>query len=292
MSFTIMTDTSSNLPTPILMEHGVGVIPFTYSIGERQYACLDTEAFDGPSFYNDMRGGTRVSTSQICPQRFVDAMEPHLENGEDILFVSMSSGISGSFRSAESAAAQLRERYPERVIRTVDTLGASLGEGIPVLRAIACRERGMSLDATAELLLDRRDRMVQVFVVDDLMYLKKTGRLSGTAAVFGTMLQIKPLLKANERGQIINYAKARGRRKSIEALADKYAALVYNAGAQTVGIAHADCPDDAAYLAELLRRRHPPREIMTVCYEPVTGSHVGPSTLALFFEGARGARSM
>lgn len=291
MAFAVMTDTSANLPTPLLKQHGIGLIPFSYYIDDQEFRCLDTETFNGARFYNDMRRGTAVTTSQITPQRYIDFMEPLLEQGQDILFVGMSSGISGSYRSAETAAAMLKERFPDRTIRTVDTLGASLGEGLWALRAAEFRDAGLTLDTAAERLLSLRHHMCQVFVVDDLMFLRKTGRLSGTAAIVGTMLQIKPLLKGNEKGQIVNFAKVRGRRKSIEALAERYDALVRNPGSQTVGIAHADCGEDAAYLAELLRRRHPPRDILTVCYEPVTGSHVGPSTLALFFTGYADVRT-
>jgi len=291
VGFTIVTDTSSNLPTPLLKENDVSVIAFSYNLNGEEYICPDTEAFDGTRYYGLMRGGVVVTTSQINPQRYVDHVEPILQSGEDILFVNMSSGISGSYNCAEFAAAQLRVRYPERDIRLVDTLGASLGEGILVLKAIECRKKGLSLSDTAELLLAMRHRMYQVFIVDDLMHLKRSGRLSGTAAIVGTVLQIKPLLKGNERGEIINFGRVRGRRKAIEALAQKYDELVRGAEKQTVGIAHADCAEDAEYLAKLLRRSHAPKEIMTVGYEPVTGAHVGPGTLALFFEGDVDVRS-
>ena len=291
MCFEIMTDTSANLPTPLLKQYGVTAIPFSYYIEEKEYTCLDTERFDGAAFYGAMRRGTAVVTSQITPQRYIEYMGPILAQGRDILFIGMSSGISGSYYAAESAAALLKARYPARTIRLVDTLGASLGEGIWVLRAAEYRDSGMSLQDTAERLLTLRHNMYQVFTVDDLMFLRRTGRLSGTTALVGTMLQIKPLLKANEKGQIIHFTKVRGRRRSIEALAEKYDALVRNPGSQIVGIAHADCAEDADYLAGLLRRRHPPKEILTVCYEPVTGSHVGPSTLALFFTGYADVRS-
>ena len=285
MSYAILTDTSANLPSPILKENGVGVIPFHYTVEGREMDCLDTERFDGHGYYDAMRGGVSVSTSQINPQAYIDQFAPLLASGQDILFIGMSSGISGSFQSAQVALAQLRERYPDRQLMAVDTLGASLGEGILVLRAIEARAAGVSLDALTRELTQTRRRMYQVFMVDDLMFLKKTGRVSGAAALVGTMLQIKPILKGNARGQIVACAKARGRHKAIEVLAKRYDDYVVDAGSQIVGIAHADCPDDAAHLAGLLNKNHPPKQIMTVMYEPVTGSHVGPGTLALFFLG-------
>ena len=291
MSFSIVTDTSANLPTPWLKENDVTVIPFSYTVNGRQMQCLDTEAFNGTAFYTAMRNGVGVTTSQINPQAYIDALTPLLEAGQDILFIGMSSGISGSFQSAQIAVSQLRESFPDREFRMVDTLGASLGEGILVLKAIEWRNEGLDLSETARRLLTLRHNMCQIFMVDDLMFLKKTGRVSGAVALVGTMLQIKPLLKGNEKGQIVTYAKARGRRKAIEALARRYAEQVVNAREQVVGIAHADCEKDAALLAELLNRSCPPKEIMTVMYEPVTGSHVGPGTLALFFLGGSDVRS-
>lgn len=290
MSFTIVTDTSSNLPTPLLKKLGIPVIPFTYTIGGEELSCLDTEAFDGAEYYGSMRGGAEVKTAQINPFRYIETFGPILESGSDVLFVGMSSGISGAYGAAEFAAAELRERFPERRIRLVDTLGASLGEGILVLYAAELRKKGRSLDETADKLLEMRGRMAQVFTVDDLMHLKSTGRLFGAAAKVGSMLQIKPLLKGNEDGKIVVCGVARGFKKAVSAMAKRYEELVENAKDQIVGIAHADCPEAAQKLASLLRACDPPREIITVCYEPVTGAHVGPGTLALFFMGGEGVR--
>lgn len=291
MSFAIVTDTSANLPTPWLRANDVTVIPFSYTINGREMSCMDTEAFNGTAYYTAMRNGVGVSTSQINPQAYIDSFEPLLQAGSDILFIGMSSGISGSFQSAQMAMAQLRESYPDREFRLVDTLGASLGEGLLVMRAAEWKRQGLGLSEIAKRLLALRRNMCQIFMVDDLMFLKKTGRVSGAVALVGTMLQIKPLLKGNEKGQIVTYAKARGRRKAIEALAKHYDELVADAGSQVVGIAHADCEKDADLLATLLMRNHPPKSILTVMYEPVTGSHVGPGTLALFFLGDSDVRA-
>ncbi len=288
--FEIITDTSANLDCRWLEDNHIRVIPFHYYVDGQDRTCTDTEGFDGPAFYNAMRNGEKVTTSQITPQAYLDVMRPLLDAGHDILFVGMSSGISGSYGAARLAAAQLREEFPERQIETVDTLGASLGEGLLVLRAVERREEGWSLSAAAEELRSLRRGMCQVFTVDDLMHLRRTGRLSNAKAVVATVLNIKPLLKGNENGSIVSFAKIRGRRRSIEAIAEQYDQLVENADEQTVGIAHADCPEDAEALAELLRRNHPPRDFLIVDYEPVTGSHVGPGALALFFLGSRDFR--
>ena len=290
--FQVITDTSANLPSELAQSSDITVIPFPYFVNGAPHTCLDTEGFDGQTFYGAMREGAEVTTSQINPQRYLDVMKPILRKGLDILFVGMSSGISGSFHCAELAAEELAEEFPDRKIRLVDTLGASLGEGLLVVKAVKEKLRGLDLDDVYERLLSLRHRLCNVFTVDDLQYLRKGGRLSNLGFIVGTLLQIKPLLKGNEEGKIVAFAKLRGRKKAIEELAKRYDEYVVDAGEQTVGIAHADCPEDAALLAKLLRRTHPPKEILTVGYEPVTGSHVGPGTLALFFEAREGCRAM
>ena len=165
----------------------------------------------------------------------------------------------------------------------IDTLGASLGEGLVALEAARLRDLDLSAEAAALRLRSLSQRMFNVFTVDDLMHLKRGGRLSNVAAIVGMVLNIKPLLKGNEEGKIVSFAKVRGRKKSIEELAARYDKLAVDPEKQVVGIAQAGCREDAAYLAQLLRRNRPPKEILTVEYEPVTGCHVGPGALALFF---------
>ena len=291
MSFVILTDTSANLPTSLLKQNDISVIPFSYFIKDKEYSCLDTEGFDGKKFYKALRLGAKITTSQINVFNYVRFFEGFLEKGEDILMINMSSGISGSFHCAEMASKELRDRYPEREIRLVDALGASLGEGLLVLRAVEFKKRGYTLDKAFEKLEEEKRRMYQVFTVDDLMYLKNTGRVKGSAAIVGNMLQVKPLLKGNENGEIVNFSKVIGRKRALDSLVQKYNQLVKNNEMQTVGIAHADCEEDAQYLVEQLNRRKPPKEIITVMYEPVTGSHVGPGTLALFFMGGEEVRA-
>ena len=291
MSFVIVTDTSANLPTPYLKEHGVEVIPFTYHINGQEYACLNTESFDGPAYYDILRSGTRITTSQIPPQRFLDTFTPILEAGSDILFVSMSSGISGSYASSEIAASELREKYPQRKIRTIDTLAASLGEGILVMHAVDWRDEGLSLDEIADRLLAQRQRVAQIVLLDDLMCLSRGGRLSGAKALIGTVLGIRPILKGNSDGQLVVCGKVRSRRTGIATLAEKFTKLAENPGQQRVGIVYTDCKADAEALAEMFRQLpEPPKEIMTVCYEPVTGSYLGLGAVALFFEGNENVR--
>ncbi|MBR0355081.1 MAG: DegV family protein [Oscillospiraceae bacterium] len=291
MSFAVLTDTSGNLPKRLTDEHEIGVIPFAYTVNGVDHVCLDIEAFDGASFYRDMKAGQVVTTSQISPRHYADFFEPCLQAGQDVIFVSMSSGISGSCNSANIAADMLRETYPERHVRVIDTKGAALGEGLVALRAAACRDAGMSFEETAAAMEALSTRMCNVFTVDDLMFLRRGGRLSNFSAIVGTVLNIKPLLKGDEEGKIVAFAKLRGRRRSIEALAEKFETLAVAPETQTVGVVNAACRGDAEALIALLRRKCPPKEIISVDYEPVTGCHVGPGALALFFEGRDDVRT-
>lgn len=292
MSFAVVTDTSSNLQNKQIKENDITVIPFSYYVNGVEKICLDTDAFNGDEYYAEIKRGIKVTTSQVTPQRYIDFFEPMLKEGKDILHVSMSSGISGSCSSAKIAASQMNEEYPQRKIRIIDTLAASLGEGLVTLEAARCRDAGLDIDESVRLLEDMSQRMCQIFTVDDLMHLRRGGRLSNISAIVGTVLNIKPLLKGNEEGKIVAISKVRGRKHSIKALAEKYDKLVREPERQTVGIAQAGCREDAETLARLLMEKKPPKEIITVEYEPVTGAHVGPGALALFFESDANVRSI
>ncbi len=291
MHFEVLTDTSGNLPSSRVRESGLKLIPFSYYYDGQEHICENTETFDAEAFYDRIRQGLIVTTSQISPQQYADFFEPSLKQGRDVIYVAMSSGISGSCNSARIAAEMLRESYPERRVEIIDTRGAALGEGIIALQAAELRDRDAETAEAVEILERNVERMFNVFTVDDLMHLRRGGRLSNLSAIVGTVLNIKPLLKGNEEGKIVAFGKIRGRKKSIEALAALYEKLAVEPEKQLVGIVQAACREDAAYLAELLNRNCPPREILSVEYEPVTGSHVGPGALALFFESEEGVRS-
>ncbi len=291
MGFAIITDTSANVPSQWLEEHDVHVISFLYTMDGKEGESGDTRGFDGVAYYNALRSGARVNTSQISPQRYTDAFAPLLEGGQDVVYISMSSGISGSCASAQMAAQQLRERYPEHQVFVVDTMGASLGEGLHVLYAEEMRQAGMSAAEAAQALELHCKRMYQLFTVDDLMHLRRTGRISDAKAILGTVLGVKPLLKGNEEGRIVSCGMVRGRKAAIRALAERYEKYCVHPEEQIVGISHAACPEDAQCLAALLQKSaRPPREILTVVHEPMTGAHVGPGMLALYFEGDEDVR--
>lgn len=282
MSFVISTDTSANLPTAELQWHQLYLLPFSYIVNEVEHQCLDLSAFDGDAYYEMLRH-TRASTSMISMDQYRQLWEPLLEEGHDILHVGMSSGISGAYQSAVMAARELREEYPQRRLVVFDTRAASLGEGIQVLHAATCREAGYTLDETVRELAELRPRIRQIFTVDDLMHLRRGGRVSGVAAAVGTALRIKPLLKGDEAGRIVVFGKVQGRKRSVRALADNFAANAELLGRWPIGIAHAGCRDEALALAAMLKESDPKARIILVDYEPVTGSHVGPGALAMFY---------
>ena len=259
--------------------------------GER-FTCLDTESFDGDAFYALLKN-TEVKTTQINPAEYADFFEPFLKDGKDVIYVAMSSGISGSCQSASIGAQMLLERYPDRTIEVVDTRGASLGEGLVAVAAAKLRDEDLSAQEAAKRLRMLSERMFNVFTVNDLMFLRRGGRLSNLSAIVGTVLGIKPILKGGEDGQISAFDTVRSRKRSVKALASQYEKYVVNAGEQTIGIAHAACREDAEMLIDLIKNgEHPPKDILLVDYEPVTGAHVGPGALALFFESCEGVRAV
>ena len=282
MSFAISTDTSANLPTAELQWHQLYLLPFSYIVDDVEHQCLDLTAFDGDAYYEMLRH-TPASTSMISMDQYCRMWEPLLQEGKDVLHVGMSSGISGAYQSAVMAARELREAYPDRRLVVFDTRAASLGEGIQVLHAATCREAGYTLDETVRELTELRPRIRQIFTVDDLMHLRRGGRVSAVSAAVGTALRIKPLLKGDEAGRIVVFGKVQGRKRSVRALADNFAANAELLGRWPVGIAHAGCRDEALALAAMLKVHDPKARIIVVDYEPVTGSHVGPGALAMFY---------
>jgi len=291
MSFTVVTDSAGNLPNEIVESHKLIVIPLVYHFRNQDLTCTDISKFDGDDFYAKLKSGEVATTSQITPTNYTDVFQPILAAGHDIIYVSMASGISGTFNSANIAAAILKEQYPERKIGVIDTKGAALGEDFVAMRAAKLRDEGTDFETAVKYLNDYSKRLCNVFTVEDLLFLRRSGRLSNIASIVGTILNVKPMLKGSMEAKIVSFDKVRGRRKSIEILAHKYEALVRSPETQTIGIVHAACPQDADKLIKLISESSkPPKDIMCVGYEPVTGSHVGPGALALFFEGDENVR--
>ena len=281
--YQLFTDTSANLPTPLCEEKNIHVLQLAYYIDDVEQACPDTEAFDDEGYYGAMKAGSVVTTSQITPARFDGAFRPVLEAGEDVIYIAMAQKISGTFDRAQAVATALMEEFPGRKVLVLNTKGAGFGEGICVLEAARIRENDGSIDeAFAQAELAAR-YVYQVFTVDDLNYLGRTGRCSNFTAFIGSALNIKPLLKGSDDGQIVTFEKAHGRGKAIKHLVKHYDDHVFHPEQQTVYISHSNCPDDAKKLAVMLEETQKPRDIVIAAHEPATGAHLGPGALALFF---------
>ena len=286
MSFAIFTDGCSNLPGEQIRKYGIRVLPFTYTLDGVQHVYdgnIDT--FDAPAHYNLLRSGHLIQTSLLNTQLFTDHFRSALEEGLDVIYVGMSSGISGTYNAARIAAEELNEEFPHRKVRTVDSRGAGLGTGILTLVAADLREAGKSTEEAYQELLAATDDLCEYFTVDDLMFLNRTGRLSGAGAMVGTMLGIKPILRGDEEGHIVACQKIRGRKKAVEALIKIYSERVVDPQNQRVAISHGDCPEEAKLLAERICAAAKPKELLVCPHEPITGSHVGPGMLAVFFFG-------
>lgn len=278
----LFTDTSANLPAEIIDEYGIEVVPFSYTIDGVEY--IPEREFDGKAFYAAMRAGSAVKTSMVNAGTFIERFKTALDAGKDVLYIGMSGGISGTANAALMAKQELDEEYPDRKIVVIDTLAASLGEGLFVIKAAEHLKDGVALDAIEETIRAQVPSMCQSFTVDDLKYLKNTGRVSGAAAIIGNVLSIHPILIGDYEGKIVVKAKVRGMKRTLDALAERYAELALSK-TETIGIAHADNEEGKAYLVQRLRDKGLTGKCLSVCYEPVTGSHVGPGTVALFFFG-------
>ena len=276
----IITDNAANLPPELREQYNIRELRLTYTVDGR---LIDGSApFDGHDFYEAMRRGAEVKTSMISPAAARDAIEPALAAGDDVLFLGISGGVSGTCWGVGLIAQELTAEYPARRVQVLDTRGASLGEGLVVLEAAQMAQQGADMDtiiARAETLCGK---MRQHFMVDDLKFLRKGGRLSGAAALAGTLLQIKPILQGDENGKIVVRTKERGRKKAMDTLVALYNELVEDKSAP-VGLSHAAAPAEALHLTTLLRQSGCTGPILTVCHEPVTGAHVGPGMLAMYF---------
>ena len=287
MSYTLFVDSGSNLPARKLRELDIHVIPFSFEMDGVLSQCPEyPDGFDGHLYYTRLREGASVKTSLINTDTFYQRFLPEIQAGRDVMYVGISSGISGTIQAATLAAQELMEQYPERHVQIVDSMGAGLGTGLVACKTADYRNDGLSVEQAAIKLAYDRDNLCEYFTVDDLMFLRRTGRVSGVTATIGTMLQIKPMLRGDENGKIVVCGKIRGRKRAITELAEVYARKAVNPEHQRVAISHGDCLEEAQRLAERLREIAPPKELILSIHEPLTGAHVGPGMLAVFFFGS------
>ncbi len=286
MKFAIYTDGCSNLPRHLLEGLDIRVLPFRYMVdGEPMVYNGDIDSFDSHGYYESMRAGKVVTTTLVNADTFAEYFRKALEEGLDVLYVGMSSGVSGTFQAACMAANELMEEFPERQVLTVDSLGAGLGVGLLACRGADLRAEGKTLQETKAVLDQEVMQLCEFFTVESLAYLHRSGRISHATFALGSVLDIKPLLRGDEEGHIVSCAKCRGRKKAVAAIVEKYRTKAVSPEKGRVFISHGDCPEEAEALARQIREIAEPRELIILPHEPTTGAHVGPGMLALFFLG-------
>ena len=284
--FVLMTDSSADLSQEMVQELGVTVLPLSFTIQGKVYRNYpDNREMDLPLFYDMLRAGELATTSAVNVAEYTQAVEPILQEKKDVLILAFSSGLSSTYQASVLAAEELREKYPDRKIYTVDTLCASLGQGLLVYLAVQEQRKGRSIEEVRDWAESTKLHLCHQFTVDDLHFLKRGGRISATTAVVGSMLQIKPVLHVDNEGRLINIGKARGRQASLKALVDKMEKTVTEEGKKTVFISHGDCRKDAVTVADMVRERFGTQDIRINFVGPVIGAHSGPGTLALFYLG-------
>lgn len=284
MNFQIITDSCCDFPTPMYGQLGLTFVPLTVEFRGNTFDDKNDDTLK--DMYQGLRAGEVAKTSAVNPSRWSQAMEKALAAGKDVLVLAFSSGLSTTYQSAVIATEELKDAYPDRKIQVIDTLCASMGQGLLVWYACKKRDEGLSLDEVAQWVLDNRLHLCHWFTVDDLMYLKRGGRISAATALVGTMLQIKPLLHVDDEGHLINMTKTRGRKAAIDAMVKKAQELGAGYDNSTMFISHGDCLSDAEYLSRQLKEKCGVKDVVISYVGAVIGSHSGPGTLALFFLGS------
>ena len=287
-AYRIITDSSCDLTQEMAdaLELAIAPLSVTHD-GEVRANYLDGRELNVKEFYQSMRDGAMYSTSAANPTLWRAVAEPVLQNGEDVLILAFSSGLSTTCNAARIAAEELMEEYPERKIYVVDTLCASLGQGMMCWYVAKKRQEGASLEEAKAYAEEIIPHMAHWFTVNDLFFLKRGGRVSGATAVVGTMLQIKPVMHVDDEGHLINVSKARGRKASLEALAAKVGEDAIEPEKQTMFISHGDCLEDAEYVAKILQEKYRVPDIHFNHVGPVIGSHTGPGVVAMFYFGKK-----
>lgn len=286
MPFVLLTDSSADLSAELVRDLDIQVLPLSFTIHNKNYYNYpDNRDMNPHEFYIRLRHGEVATTSAMNVAQYTEVMEPFLQQGLDVLILAFSSGLSSTYQSSRLAAEELMEKYPQRKIFTVDTLCASMGQGLLVYLAARKRQDGASIEEVRDWTETRKLSICHQFTVDDLHFLKRGGRISSATALMGTMLNIKPVLHVDDTGRLVNIGKARGRQAALKALMDKMEQTAIDPHSQTVFISHGDCPEDAQTLAQMVRERFGVREIVINYIGPVIGAHSGPGTLALFYIG-------
>ena len=283
-NYVIMTDSGCDISEKVLNEWGVkyACLTFMFDGEEEIYSNYD---LDSKVFYDQMRAGKIARTSAINSETFKDLFEEELAAGNDVLYLAFSSGLSTTYNSARIAAEELSEKYPDRKICVIDTLAASAGQGLLVYLAVEKKNSGATIDELSQYMSEICPKMCHWFTVDDLVYLKRGGRVSAAAALLGAALGIKPVLHVDDEGHLINVSKVRGRKNALKAIVDKYEELALEPNSGVVYICNADCSDDVDVMKQMLKERFGAEVKYVADIGPVIGAHAGPGTIALFFLG-------
>ena len=284
-SYVIMTDNMADLPESYIQEHELPILSLSYVIDGETYDREHPQ--DVKEFYSRMRSGSMPTTSQANPEQAKEIFLACLSKGQDVLYLAFSSGLSGTCNSGRIAAAEIEEEqlYPDRKITVIDTLSASLGEGLLVHKAVQMKEAGKSMEEVAAWVEEHKLHLCHNFTVDDLFHLHRGGRVSKATAILGTMINIKPLLHVDDEGHLIAIGKVRGRKKSLSALVDRMGEQMKRFENTEVFISHGDCLEDAKYVEKLVRERFGIEQFVIHEVGPTIGAHSGPGTMALFFMG-------
>ena len=284
--FIILTDSSCDLPASLAEKMQIEVLPLTVYVENDSYRnYLDGREIGFKDFYQRLRTTSNVKTSAVNQAQFLDISEPLVEAGNDVLYLGFSSGLSGTYNAGALAMNELSEKYPDRKLYAVDTLCASLGQGLLVYLCWQQQQAGKSIDEVRDYAENIKLNVCHWFTVDDLMFLKRGGRVDAATALVGTVLQIKPVMHMDDAGTLKNVTKARGRKAALKALAQRLADTATDPADQTVFICHGDCLDDAEYTAEQIRALVPVKDIIINYVGPVIGAHTGPGVISIFFVG-------
>ncbi len=283
--YVIITDSSCDLPLTKAEELGIKIIPLEVNI--EGVGTKMNDEIDIKEFYEFLRSKRSAKTSAVNMDRFIEFFEDFLKQGKDVLYIGFSSGLSATFMAAKNASEELSEKYPDNKIIAIDSLCASLGQGLIVYHAAVKKSEGKTIEQVARFVEANKLKLCHWFTVDDLFFLKRGGRVSGATAVLGTMLNIKPILHVDDEGHLINVQKARGRNAAITALIEKMKDTAIDPEHQTVFISHGDCYEDAERLADMISAEFGIKNIFISEIGPVIGAHSGPGTLALFFLGTK-----
>jgi len=287
-NYKIITDSTCDLPPKIIKELGIHVIPMEYTLdGINHFQDVYDHGEKTRAFYNHLKEGKKPTTSMINIERYMEIFSSYLDQDRDVLHISFSSALSGSHNASRLATLELKERYPERIIRTVDSRAASIGQGLMVYHAAMMKEKGMDLTDLADWIEKNTGSVRHWFTVEDLQHLKRGGRIGAIQAHVGTALSIKPILTVDAEGKLLNAGKVMGRKKSLTELLNRMKEESVDSENQVIIIGHGDSREDAELLEKKIRQTLPVKDVILTYIGPIIGSHTGPGMVGLTFMGEK-----